>query len=553
MFITFRWAFAVLAAITCVLLASCSRPVATSERAVKFYQSPMHPWITSDEPGQCTICGMDLVPVYEGAPSAEGETNVVALHDNTVQALGVTTVPVRRLALTKSLRFSGIFEDDENLHRVIAAFYDGRIEDVFVDHVGQYVEKGQPLVSIYSPELLYVVREFQSASRSGDENIRRNAAQRLVQFGLTPDQVDTLSARPDSFAINILAPISGVVVMKDVYRGQYITTGEPLLEMGDLSRLWFHAEVYERDLPGVAPGQPAVITTPTVPGQEFPGVVTFIDPNFDPASRTTKVRIEVDNPVIGTGESGRRHLLPHRAYAEAQVSGSLGEVLVLPRSAVLRDGSREVVYVERSPGAYEPRDVRIGRVGNEGVEILDGLDGTERVVVQGNLLIDAEAQLRNVASPVESTAPPTESVPDAAAILFRQIAEVSQALASDDATAAVAVGNSLPDLAKELTVTGAPATDVALAALQAITDPPTGEDLAAVRRNFLPWSQAAAELAQAFLRDGADPGVRVFECPMTGDSFAGAPTRARWIQSTAEVRNPYLGAMMLTCGAEVKP
>jgi hypothetical protein len=210
-----------------------------------------------------------------------------------------------------------------------------------------------------------------------------------------------------------------------------------------------------------------------------------------------------------------------------------------------------VVYVERSPGAFEPREVRTGRVGDEGIEIVDGLEDSEVVVVQGNLLIDAEAQLRNVAIPLEPATPPTEAVPDAAAVFFQQVASVSLALAADDSTAAIAAGRSLPELAR-----GIPETDGAasvLAALRALSNPPAGGDLAAVRRSFLPWSQTSADLAQAFLREGADPGVRVFECPMTGDSFAGAPARARWIQTSAEVRNPYLGATMLTCGAEVQP
>jgi Heavy metal binding domain len=123
---------------------SCSK-APEPERKVKMYQSPMHPWITSEKPGNCTICGMVLVPVYEGESGMEVDPGIVALNPRSVDVLAVTTVPVRRLDLTKSLRFSGILEDDENLHRIIAAFYDGRIDEIYVEHVGQQVEKGQPL------------------------------------------------------------------------------------------------------------------------------------------------------------------------------------------------------------------------------------------------------------------------------------------------------------------------------------------------------------------------------------------------------------------------
>ena len=165
------------------VLVSCSKSEDEGPKA-RFYQSPMHPWITSDKPGNCTICGMALVPVYEGQAAREAREGVIPLNPRSLDVLAVTTVPVRRLELTKSLRFSGILEDDENIHRVIAAFYDGRIDQIYVEHVGKYVEKGQPLAAIYSPELLYVVREYQDAIRGGNDSVARNSAQRLVQYGL---------------------------------------------------------------------------------------------------------------------------------------------------------------------------------------------------------------------------------------------------------------------------------------------------------------------------------------------------------------------------------
>lgn len=379
------------------LIAACSKgPSPAPARPIKFYQSPMHPWITSEQPGNCTICGMALVPVYADAPPGpEPSAGDLTLHADSLRALGVRTTPVRRGELRLTRNFSGIFEDDDNRHRVIAAFYDGRIERVYVDHVGQYVKRGEPLVAIYSPDLLYVVRELQTASQRGDTAVAASSARRLVQFGLSPDQVNALAKqREPAYTVDLLAPADGTILVRRAYEGQYLKTGEPLFETGDLARLWFHAEVYERDLPAIRVGEPATVTTPAVPGRTFPGTVTFVDPNFDAKSRSTKVRVEVDNPRVEGGRHGQRYLLPHRAFGEVEIRAELGGALLVPRSALLRDGRRSVVYVEKSPGRYEPRAVVVGRTGDDDVEITAGLTEGERVVTAGNLMIDAEAELR---------------------------------------------------------------------------------------------------------------------------------------------------------------
>jgi Cu(I)/Ag(I) efflux system membrane fusion protein len=537
-------------ALIIVFFISCSKTPEPG-RKVKMYQSPMHPWITSDKPGNCTICGMALVPVYEGESGMKVEEGIIALNPRSLDVLAVTTVPVRRLELTKSLRFSGILEDDENIHRIIAAFYDGRIDDIYVEHVGQYVEKGQRLAAIYSPELLYVVREYQNAMRGGNPAVARNSAQRLVQFGLSPEQVASLAKQPANvFTIDLLAPISGTVLTKKAFKGQYIKTGEPLFEMGNLARLWFHAEVYERDLPDIRIGQKAILRTPTVPGREFEGVVTFVDPNFNPQTRSTRVRIEVDNPPVEGEGHGLTRILPHRAYAEAEITAQLGEGLVVPRSAVLRDGRRSVVYVEKSTGEYEQRAVRTGRVGDEGIEILEGLKDGEHVVAQGNLMIDAEAQLRGSVAGTQTMSALGKPVGDE---FLRQLAQVSEGLAADDAVAAIKAGQRLRELAAAIGETGQAQIDQLIARLKEIPKNPAGSDLKALRQSFLPWSTAGADLALAVKHGGQAPKITVFECPMTGDSFPGAPSKAKWVQAGSEIRNPYFGAEMLSCGAEVKP
>ncbi len=378
-----------LAAIT---LSACER---APERRPKFYQSPMHPWITSDKPGNCTICGMKLVPVFDEKPAGSAQTNELTLSDASRKALGVATATVTREPLTDQLRLSGILEDDDTKHRVIGAFYDGRIDKVYVQQVGQRVKAGQPLATIYSPELLYVVREFQNSSARGKNDPgAANSRQRLIQYGLAPAQVDALAnAQRDMYTLDILAPADGTVLVRNAWQGQYVKNGERLFEIGDLARMWFKAEIYERDIDAIRLGQKAAVTSPAAPGKSFDGVVTFVDPSFDPMTRSTKIRIEVNNPPTDPPSAMERQL-PHRAYAEAAIETSTLPVLSVPRSALLRDGRHEIVMLESEAGKFHARDVKVGRVTSSRAEILDGLVEGDKVVVQGNLLIDAEVQLR---------------------------------------------------------------------------------------------------------------------------------------------------------------
>lgn len=504
-----------------LLLAACTKQPEGDERAVKFYQSPMHPWITSDQPGQCTICGMDLVPVYEGEAGISTDPGTVTLMPSTAQILGVETAPVIRAPLEKSIRLSGVIEDDDTKHVIVSAFFDGRIDRVFVDHVGEDLRPEQPLAQIYSPELLYIVREFQTAVRRGrDDPQAAVARQRLVQFGLTPAQVEELaSGARENFGLNFRSPVEGTLVARNVYPGKYVKAGDMLFEIADFGVMWFHANVYEQDLPWISIGAKARVTTPAAPGREFEGKVTLIDPTFDPVTRSTRVRIEVPNPVEER-QGGLARPLPHRAYGEAVLAVAADPVVSVPRTAVLDTGQRAVAYVDRGGGAYEKRDLRVGRRGDIAVEILGGLAEGEKVVTQGNLMIDAEAQMAQPDSLGAVEEVPASAVDEATMERWTALSAGAAALAADDLAAFKASG--------------------------AVKEP--APDLAAARRAFYKVVTPAVEEALRY------PGaVRVYECPMTSSAFPGAPDKARWIQFDPPLRNPWFGAAMLECGSEVKP
>jgi len=361
-----------------------------------FYQSPMHPWITSDKPGACTICGMKLVPVYDKSEAASLEKTTMSLSDASRQLLGVATEPVKREPLQGQIRVSGILEDDDTFHRVVAAFYEGRIEKVYVQQVGQRVVAGEPLAAVYSPELLYVVREYQAAIQRGkNDPVAVNSRHRLIQYGLAPAQVDAIGSAPrDVYTVDVLAPTDGTVLVRNAWQGQYVKNGERLFETGNLAKMWFKAEVYERDIAGIQIGQKATVTSPVAPGRTFEGVVTFIDPTFDAISRSAKVRIEVANP-LSDQPGGLERQLPHRAFAEAVIDVTTPAALSVPRSALLRDGRREIVFVENAPSEFDSRPVKAGAIIGDRAVIVDGLTEGENVVISGNLLLDAEVQLKN--------------------------------------------------------------------------------------------------------------------------------------------------------------
>lgn len=365
----------------------------TVERKPLFYQSSMHPWVKSDKPGECTICGMALTPIYPGDQSfdAESEQPMVSLTQNQVQVLNVQTAEAKIQPLTRNLTVAGMIDDDARRHRLISAYVDGRIDKLYANHHGIEVVAGQPLAMIYSPTLLQAQREYRQLS--GD--LKANTSVRLQQMGLTQEQIKNLETEdPNALNTQLLAPLTGTVVNHEVYEGQYVTAGQKLFEIADFSIMWFQFLAYEQDMPWLEVGQTVQVTTPSIPGKSFSGKITFIDPNFDESTRATKVRVELPNPLV----KGRRELL-HRLYADGIVEISHPAVLTIPRSAVIQTGSQAVVYLTKDDSTYLQTPIQLGRRGDSLVEVISGLKTGDKVVTQGNLLIDGQAELNRAYNP----------------------------------------------------------------------------------------------------------------------------------------------------------
>lgn len=515
---------------------SVSTTTSTAERKVLYYQSPMHPWVKSDQPGKCTVCGMALVPVYEGesAASHQASTDLVLLPEGSPNVTGVRVAEVRREKLARTMQFAGMIDDDDSRHRILSAYAGGRIEKLFVNFEGAEVHAGQPLALFYSRELLTVAREYAFAVKQGQAALKQAGELRLRQFGLLPEQIAKIPARADDdLFFEIVAPISGTVVKRNAYEGQYVAEGERLFEIADFSTMWLQFIAYEQDLPFLREGQPVDITVPSLPGKTLHSTIKFINPNLDDMTRSARVRVEVKNPTSETGLH-RGHELLHKTYAQAVVKADLPMVLTVPRTAVLWPGRQPRVYVEQGSGAYQQRAVKLGRTGDDTWEVLAGLTAGERVVVSGNLLIDGQAQINSLSTPADAPVPtvqPEET--DALRGYFNAVAGLGDALADDDHPAYHAALEKFPTIPAGLP-----------------TPPVPGSDLAAARKAFQPFSDAVATYA-AQTRTTL-PELKIYRCPMSDQAAEGLPKNAKWIQLTASLRNPYMGREMLECGTEVK-
>jgi Cu(I)/Ag(I) efflux system membrane fusion protein len=590
------------------ILSGCGKREGTkSERKVLYYQSAMHPWIKSDKPGRCTICGMELTPVYEGEAGFDTGGDVISLSSNSVRVLNVQTAEVKTQALAKTLAVAGVIDDDDSRHRVLSAYVGGRIDKLYVSFVGAEVKASEPLADFYSPMLLQTEREYRAvSSRTGvftktnfqtgdkypspglsatlspsdgerdgvrggteinlgtqhDAELRMAVASRLRQMGLTPEQIEALPAKPaDALTSQILAPVSGTVVEKNVYAGQYVQEGEKLFEIADFATMWFQFRAYEQDLPWIHVGQKVDVTTPSHSDYTFTGHVAFIDPTLDGATRSAKVRVELANPPAESG-----HRMMHRLYADGVVHLEAPEVLAVPRSAIIQTGPQAVAFVDQGGGGYARRVLQLGRRGDVLVEILGGLSAGEKVVVNGNLLIDGQAEMNRSfathaptteATNQPSTLPPLTDAQRKAVSDYLALADaLGAALAADDVkefnAQAARTHAAMPMLLDAFA--GASAWQALLQPIEQAGHLGAADNLSDARRMFHPFSEAIVALAQAARRaDKEFANVKVFRCPMTKDAFPGAPNRADWIQLQPGVRNPWFGQEMLDCGSEVKP
>jgi len=371
-------------------------PMAT-KGPVLYWANPMDPSVHSPVFTKDSM-GMDYLPVY--ADGSGGSANVTAVTPGiTLSAyqetlIGVQTQAVASQKLFRTVSTVGRVVPDERRQAVVSARFSGRVERLLANTTGATVTAGQALLYIYSPTLVTAQQELLSALRLGlqgglGNNLADAARNKLRLLGLSPAQIATIETDARVVeAFPVLSPLNGTVLKLNVVAGQYVEEGNPLYELADLTRVWIEAEVYEQDLQTISVGSMAKVQPVSNAATSFSGQVSFISPVIDPATRSTKVRIEVDN-------HDGRYKPGMLATVNIDTPSALA-VLAVPETAILDTGRRTLVYVQTGKGRYVARDVMLGPRSGGWYPVRSGLNEGERVVTQANFLIDSESRLRGV-------------------------------------------------------------------------------------------------------------------------------------------------------------
>ena len=356
------------------------------------YTCGMHPQIITDEPGICPICNMNLVPKVD---KGKGD-GAVLIDPITRQNMAVATTKVDFMKISKTVRAFGNVAYSEPELFSINVKVKGYVEKLYVNETGIKVYAGQPLFEIYSPELVAAQQEYliafntfrsDSKERSAVQSrLNRAAYNRLKNWDITDRQIKQLEESGQvTRTMTIKSPFTGTVIDKYVKEGDYISSGKDLFKIADLSSVWVSAFVYEQDLPYISHGQKVTITSPSIPGEELSSSVIYISP-FLNSNRQAEIRVKIDN-VKGQ--------LKPAMFAEVRISMITPDrSIVIPRSAVINSGMRQLVYVETGPGEFIARDIKTGMVADgDMVEVLEGLETGEEVVVSGQFMLDSETRL----------------------------------------------------------------------------------------------------------------------------------------------------------------
>jgi Cu(I)/Ag(I) efflux system membrane fusion protein len=377
------------------------RGARTAQTAEALYHCPMHPTYTSDRPGQCPICNMDLEPVGAGGAGGAMAGDVpgltgIHLEPERIQRIGVRTAVAEKRALGATLDLVAFVAPDEARLRQIQLRVAGWVRELHVSRTGESVRAGQPLLALYSPELFQSEKEFlielEAAGVGGAADMHheaealRAARARLALLEVPADEVERLEReRRAETRLTLRSPVSGTVLERGVTEGQYVGPGTPLLTVADLSTVWLLLDLYERDLARVRAGDRATFESDALPGRPFEGRVDFIYPTVTPETRTVKARIVLSNPrgELRPGMYGRVRLAPR---GEA--------VLTVPAEAVVHTGDHDYVFLMHADGHFEPRMVRVGATDGALTEIRGGIAAGDTVVASAAFLIDSESRLR---------------------------------------------------------------------------------------------------------------------------------------------------------------
>jgi RND family efflux transporter MFP subunit len=402
------------------------------------------------------------------APPIDTPRGTIQLDTRRQQLIGVRTVTVRRVSLEGTVRLAGTVVVDETRQSEISTRVDGWIRDLTADFTGRVVHRGEPLFTLYSPDLVATQQEFLLAVRgransNGDDEIGREYAERLVtaarerllRLDMAAEEIEQLERTGKAVeAITLRSPVTGTIVEKAAVRGMRVMAGQTLYRIADLSTVWVEAEAYETDLAAVRPGIRSTVTFDAYPRRSFAGPVSFVSPTITPETRTARIRIALPNPD---------GLLKPNMLAEVSVQTQEPRALVVPPDAVVNTGTETLVFLADGDGRFTPRRVRLGRTTADGVEVISGVSEGVAVAASATFFLDSESQLRGALQNYEPAAGPSDAAAPSAAsaigITFRSDPESPK---PGDATLIVTVREA-----------GKPVTDAEVSAVLSMPAMPT--------------------------------------------------------------------------------
>ncbi|MFD1094134.1 efflux RND transporter periplasmic adaptor subunit [Salegentibacter chungangensis] len=516
----------------------------------------MHPQIMQPEPGDCPICGMDLIPAEAGAEGLSAEE--FKMTENAMSLANIQTSVIGNAnAAPGKISLSGKIRENEEANAVQSSHVGGRIENLYVAYTGEKVNRGQLLASVYSPDLVAAQQELLTASKLKESQpaLYKAVRNKLKFWKLSDAQIDKIETSGEvKENFPVYATVSGTVTKKMAQEGDYVKQGQPLFEIANLNKVWAVFDAYESQIANLETGQEMKITANAYPAKEFTGKISFIDPLLDESSRTVKVRVVLDNA---------KDMLKPGMFVQAKLERaetSQKEALLIPKSALMWTGTRSLVYVKTSAEepVFEMREVKLGDALNNSYQVLEGLENGDEVVTNGTFTVDAAAQLQGKKSMMNRPEAEGKEAMNMKMELPKEFQKkfygvlteyfkLKDALVASDANTATKMANKA---LKELPGQKAANLDEMASAhfgkvremLQAITK---NNDLENQRAHFVILSENMIALTANI--DSLGKSVYLQHCPM-----ANSDKGADWLSLESEIKNPYYGDAMLGCGEVTK-
>lgn len=520
----------------------------------------MHPQIMQPEPGSCPICGMDLIPAES---SGEGlMANQIKMTENAMVLAGVETIMVGSgTAGEDHVKVSGKVTVNQESDAVQSAYFDGRIENIYINFEGETVRKGQKLAAIYAPALVSAQQELLTAAKLKETQpqLYKAVRNKLKLWKLSETQINEIESSGQVVEnFPVYSNVSGVISEIMVEEGDYIKTGSPLLKVANLNSVWAIFDAYENQLSLFKEGQTLNVTTKSYPNETFPAKVSFVAPTLNKNTRTLEVRAGLDN---------QKGLLKPGMFvqAEVEVSNNQNESLTIPESAVLWTGKRSLVYVQPNPdnAIFEMREVELGNLRNGSYVINSGLKPGDLVVAKGTFTVDAAAQLQGKKSMMNQDGATTSMNHDGhsgmgstmemkfskeAQSKFNNLLNIyldlKDALVASDQEQTQVLAKQGTEIASE--ISGLPMDDMGKSHIselaEQLSEIASKDILQAQRQDFVTLSQNMIQIGQQM--NELDIKLYVQHCPMANNDKG-----ANWLSLEEEIRNPYYGDAMLTCGS----